>query len=398
MESIKKLLNEFKKGNIIVVFDDENRENEADLIVPIEKLTPDKVNFLITYGKGLLCAALSDNIIKDKGFCLMPDMRTSKHSTAFALSVDSKNVHTGISPHERYQTAIDLIDPSKSFKDFISPGHLFPLVAKNGGLLERRGHTEAGISLCKWSGLVEGALICEMINDKGKMFTKEEAIRFARKNDLPFCTIEELVEYQNRTYPNVENIVTAKLNSEYGLFDITIYKETYKEKEHVFLSMGDYKNGILRIHSECFTGDVLFSKTCDCNSQLRTALNMISKDKKGAIIYLRQEGRDIGLAEKIKAYALQQQKGMDTVEANLQLGHKVDNRDYHQAAWILKDQGYKNVRLLTNNPQKAEYLIIHGFKVTVENLKVHVKPENYNYLYTKKIKMGHNILIEGDKK
>jgi 3,4-dihydroxy 2-butanone 4-phosphate synthase/GTP cyclohydrolase II len=397
MGSIKKLLNEFKKGNIIIVFDDENRENEADLIIPIEKCSPEKINFLITHAKGLLCAALSENIVRDKGLCLMPDSKTSKHSTAFTLSVDSRDVHTGISAFERHQTAIDLINPSKTFKDFITPGHLFPLIAKNGGLLERKGHTEAAISLCKWTGLIEGALICEMINEKGKMFSKDEAIKYAKKHKLPFCTIEDLVEYQNQTYPNIEKIVKAKLTTEYGLFDITIYKELFKEKEHIFLSMGDYTNGVLRIHSECFTGDVLFSKTCDCNNQLRTALEKIAKDGKGAIIYLRQEGRDIGLSEKIKAYALQQEKGMDTVEANLELGHKVDNRDYHQAAWILKDQGYSNIRLLTNNPQKADSLIKHGFKVNVENLNVCVKPENYKYLYTKKTKMGHNILIEGEK-
>ena len=222
-------------------------------------------------------------------------------------------------------------------------------------------------------------------------------MKYAKKHKLPFCTIEDLVDYQNQTYPNIEKIVKAKLPSEYGLFDITIYKELYKEKEHIFLSMGDYTKGVLRIHSECFTGDVLFSKTCDCRNQLHTALEKIAKDGKGAIIYLRQEGRGIGLAEKIKAYALQQEKGMDTVEANLELGHKVDNRDYHQAAWILKDQGYSNVRLLTNNPTKAESLVNHGFKVNVENLTVSIKPENYKYLYTKKTKMGHNILIEGDK-
>ncbi len=398
MESITKLLDEFKKGNIIVVFDDENRENEADLIVSMENISPEKVNFLITHAKGLLCAALSEDIVKDKGLCLMPDSRTSKHSTAFTLSVDSINVHTGISAFERCQTAVDLINPSKTFKDFITPGHLFPLVAKNGGLLERRGHTEAATSLCKWTGLVEGALICEMVNENGKMLSKDEAVKFAKKHKLPFCTVEDLVEYQNKTYPNVEKIVKANLNTEYGMFDITIYKEFYNDKEHIFLSMGDYTNGVLRIHSECFTGDVLFSKTCDCKNQLHTALKKISEDGKGAIIYLRQEGRGIGLGEKIKAYALQQQKGMDTVEANIELGHKADNRNYHQAAWILKDQGYKEIHLLTNNPEKTEGLLNHGFKVCPENLNVCIKPENYNYLYTKKTKMGHNILIEGDEK
>ena len=397
MESITNLVEKYKNGEIIVVFDDENRENEADLIVAIDKITTDDVNFLINHGKGLVCAALSENIINDKGLPLMPDNKNAKHSTAFTISVDSKTTNTGISPYERYITAKDLIDPCKTLKDFVTPGHLFPLMAKKGGLLERRGHTEAAISLCKWANLTEGALICEMIKDDGKMYSKEEAKEFARNHNLQFCAIEELVEYQNITYSNVKKIVTAKLTTDYGLFNITIYKELGNDKEHVFLSMGDYKTGVIRIHSECFTGDVLFSRSCDCRSQLHTALETIATDGKGAIVYLRQEGRGIGLGEKIKAYALQQEKGMDTVEANLELGHKVDDRNYHQAAWILKDQGYEEVRLLTNNPDKAKSLEIHGFKVIVENLDVCVVPENYKYLYTKKIKMGHNIMLEGAK-
>ena len=394
MEVIQDLLQDFGAGKIAVVFDDENRENEADLIVPIDKLTPEKVNFLVTHGKGLVCASLSEDIIMDKGFPLMPTTKTDPHSTAFTISVDSKSVKTGISPQERFITAKDLLSPDKTLRDFITPGHLFPLVAKKGGLLERRGHTEAAISLCEWAGLSKGALICEMINEEGKMYSKNEAMDFAKKFDLAFCTIEELVEYQNKTYPNVEKIVSARLITEYGIFDITIYKELYKEKEHVFLSMGDYTNGIVRIHSECFTGDVLMSKTCDCGNQLNLALRKISNEGKGAIVYLRQEGRGIGLGEKIKAYALQQNKGLDTVEANIHLGHKIDNRDYHQAAWILKDQGFKEVRLLTNNPNKAEFLSLHGLKVDVENLNICASPENYDYLYTKKTKMGHKISLK----
>jgi len=395
MKKMKELLKNFSDGEIVVVFDDENRENEADLIVAIDKLTPDKVNFLITHAKGLLCASLSEYIILRIGLPLMPSSNSDPHSTAFTISVDSKAVKTGISPFERYITAKDLIDPDKTLKNFTTPGHLFPLIAKNGGLLERRGHTEAAVSLCKLTGLPEGALICEMINEDGKMYNKSEAKAFAKKYNLSFCTIDELIHYQNINIPNVEKIVTAKLTTEFGLFDITIYKELYKDKEHVFLSMGDYTNGVVRIHSECFTGDVLFSKTCDCKSQLHSALERIARDGKGAVVYLKQEGRGIGLAEKIKAYALQQTKGLDTAEANLELGHKVDNRDYHCAAWILKDQGYKEVKLLTNNPHKAESLIEHNLKVSIEDFDVCIRPENYNYLYTKKIKMGHKIPIEG---
>ncbi len=393
MKDIRKLLKDFQDGKIVVVFDDVKRENEADLITAIDRLTAEKVNFLITYGKGLLCAALSDEIIDKKGFPFMPALNKVPHSTAFTLSVDSKKVKTGISPYERYLTAIDLIDKNKNFQDFITPGHLFPLAAKKGLLLERRGHTEAAVSLCKWADLPQGALICEMINDSGEMYSREEAMEFARLHNLGFCDIEDLVEYQNLKFPNIEKTSTAKLTTEYGVFDITVYREMFSDKEHVFLSKGNFTKGIVRIHSECFTGDVLASKTCDCRSQLHFALKKISDEGSGALVYLRQEGRGIGLGEKIKAYQLQQKKGLDTVEANLKLGHKVDNRDYHCAAWILKDQGFKEVRLLTNNPDKEEGLKEHGLKVTIENFNVEVKPENYNYLLTKKQKMGHKIVL-----
>jgi 3,4-dihydroxy 2-butanone 4-phosphate synthase / GTP cyclohydrolase II len=393
MDQITDLLKNFSKGEIAVVFDDEDRENEADLIVSIEKLTPEKVNFLATYGKGLICTALSEEIIRDKGFPLMPSNRKDPHSTAFTLSVDSISTKTGISPYERYITAKDLIDPKKINKDFITPGHMFPLLAKNGGLLERRGHTEAAVTLCKLSGLIEAALICEMVGNDGKMISKKEAFDFAKQHNLSFCSIEEMVEYQKLNFLNVEKIAKAKLPTEYGLFDITIYKELYQNKEHIFLSMGDFTEGVVRIHSECLTGDVFSSRTCDCGTQLKNSLIRISEDKKGAIIYLRQEGRGIGLSEKIKAYDLQQTKGFDTVDANLELGHKVDYRDYHQAAWILKEEGFKYVKLITNNPQKTECLQKHGLNVIVETMKSYAVPENLKYLKTKKDKLGHNIKI-----
>ena len=394
MEKISNLLERFKNGDIVIVFDDEKRENEADLIVAIDKLTPEKVNFLATYGKGLICAALSEDIVKQKGLPLMPSLKNDMHSTAFTISVDSIKVKTGISPYERYITAKDLIDPAKTLKDFITPGHLFPLAAKKNGLLQRRGHTEAAVSLCKWANLPEGALICEMVRDDGNMLSIEEAKEFSYKFSLPFCTVEDLIEYQKLNFSNVEKISTAKLNTEYGEFDITVYKEIGAEKEHIFLSMGDYKNGIVRIHSECLTGDVFFSKTCDCNSQLRNTLINISNDKKGGIVYLRQEGRGIGIGEKIKAYSLQQNLGLDTVDANLRLGYREDERDFHQAAWILKDQGYERVRLVTNNPFKIEALKKHNFIVEIEKIKNCVHKESLKYLYTKKTKMGHFLNLD----
>ncbi|HOV15098.1 MAG TPA: GTP cyclohydrolase II [Spirochaetota bacterium] len=393
MEKTKKLLKDFSNGKIVVVFDDLDRENEADLIVAIDKLTPEKVNFLVTYGKGLVCASLNQDIVLQKGFPLMPSNKGDNYATAFTISVDSRNVKTGISPYERYVTAKELLDPTKTLKDFITPGHLFPLSAKRGGLLERRGHTEAAVSLCKWAGLNEGALICEMVKDDRNMLSIEEAKEFASKNDLPFCTVDQLVDYQKKSYPNVEKVSNAKLKTQFGEFDITVYNELYKDKEHIFLSMGDFTNGVVRVHSECLTGDVFASKTCDCQSQLHNALRKISEEKSGAIVYLRQEGRGIGLGEKIKAYKLQQQNGLDTVEANIKLGHKADNRDFDQAAWILKDQGFKTVRLLTNNPDKVESLKSHGLEVKKEKFEIKPIPENFNYLKTKKDKLGHSIEI-----
>lgn len=394
MEEVSNLLERFKKGEIVIVFDDEKRENEADLVVAIDKLMPEQVNFLATYGKGLICAALSEDIVKQKGLPLMPTLKNDLHSTAFTISVDSINVKTGISPYERYITAKDLIDPQKTLKDFITPGHLFPLAARKGGLLQRKGHTEAAVSLCKWTGLPEGALICEMVKDDGNMLSLEEAKDFANKHNLAFCKIEDLVEYQKLNFSNVERVSEAKLNTEYGLFEIIVYKEHGTEKEHLFLSMGDYKNGIVRIHSECLTGDVFFSKSCDCNSQLRNTLYQISKESKGAIIYLRQEGRGIGLGEKVKAYFLQQTHNLDTVDANLKLGHKDDERDFHQAAWILKDQKFEKVRLVTNNPHKIETLKRHNFIVQVEKIKNCVHKESLKYLHTKKNKMGHLLNLD----
>jgi 3,4-dihydroxy 2-butanone 4-phosphate synthase/GTP cyclohydrolase II len=394
-DRIRDLVKQFASGKPAVVFDSKDRENEADIIVPCQNVTPEDVNFMISKARGLLCVSLSEEIVAQKGFPLMPSSNTDPHSTAFTLSIDSASVKTGISPAERCQTARDLLDPGKTMKDFITPGHLFPLIARNGGILERQGHTEAAVTLCRWGSLSEAALICEMIKDDGEMYSEEEAKTFAREHDLPFCTIADLVEYQKLHFSNIKQISKAGLPTAYGAFDITVYNELYTGNEHIFLSLGDYRSGVLRIHSECFTGDVLGSKRCDCQSQLHRALAIIEEEGKGAVIYLRQEGRGIGLGEKIKAYELQQQ-GLDTVEANIELGHGADQRDYHQAAWILKDQGYETVRLLTNNPDKQNSIAEHGIKVIQENHIGEVNPVNLHYLLTKKTKMGHSIKFEGE--
>lgn len=388
------IIKAFSRGKGVVIFDDETRENEADIIIPIEKLSPDKVQLMISKARGVLCAALSRDIVQDKGIPLMPSLKNDPHATAFTLSVDSRECSTGVSAYERYITARDLIDPSKKMADFVTPGHLFPLIAKDGGMLQRNGHTEAAVSLCKWANLAEGALICEMIKDDGSMYSRDEAKEFAVSEGLNYCSVEDLINYQRTQFSNVEKLVQSRLTTQFGIFDISVYKELFTDKEHVFLSMGDFTQGPVRIHSECLTGEVFSSLKCDCNNQLHSALELIAREKKGALVYLRQEGRGIGLAEKIKAYKLQQEEGLDTIDANIKLGHKADNRDFHQAAWILKDQGFdSNIQLVTNNPDKMKSLEKHGFAVQPISLKTAVCEDNRDYLKTKKDRMGHNLDI-----
>ncbi len=391
MQDMKKVIERFSNGEIVIVFDDLYRENEADLIVAIDKLSPEKITFLITYGRGILCASLNEEIVRKKGFPLAPSNKADKHATAFTLAVDSVKTKTGVSAIERYVTAKELVNPNTTLKDFVTPGHLYPLRARAGHLLERRGHTEAAVSLCKWAKLTEAALICEMVKDDGNMLSIEETKEFANKFGIPFCTVEELVEYQKLNYTNVSKLAESKLATKYGKFDIKIYQELYTNKEHVFLSMGDYTKGVVRIHSECATGDIFHSVMCDCGYQLEKSLETIAKNGSGAVVYLRQEGRGIGLSEKIKAYKLQQDEKLDTVEANIKLGHFEDERDFHQAAWILKENGFKTVRLLTNNPLKLKALEKHGFTVVRETLPPNITDENREYLKTKKNKMGHII-------
>jgi 3,4-dihydroxy 2-butanone 4-phosphate synthase/GTP cyclohydrolase II len=395
MSSIADVVSRFAKGEMVVVFDDEDRENEADIVLAIEGATPEKLSFIVNQAKGLLCAALRDDVARARGLPLMPSNKSDQHATAFTLSVDSRSCRTGISPAERCQTARDLLNPNFTLSDFVTPGHLFPLIARSGGLLERRGHTEAAVTLCDWAKVAPGALICEMIRDDGRMYSRAEAEAFAREHDLGFCTIDELGEYQRLMKTNVRKVSEARLPTRHGIFDIAVYEELYPGKEHLFMSMGEFTRGPVRIHSECLTGDVFASRKCDCGAQLDAALGRISREGAGAIVYLRQEGRDIGLGEKIKAYALQQQEGLDTVEANLRLGHRADARDFHQAAWILKEQGFTEVRLLTNNPDKVGAIEAHGLLVVPAGIEIPPLPENLSYLSTKQKKMGHRLSLKG---
>ncbi len=393
LKRVEKVIDAFKKGGIVVVFDDEKRENEADLIMAAECADEKAIDFIITRGKGLLCCAISKEIADSKGFSLMGTNKKDPHSTAFTISVDSCLCKTGISPLERALTSRKIADKNTVFKDFITPGHLFPIIAREKLLMERHGHTEAAVALTRWAGLQEAALICELVGKNGAMCDKDEAFLFSQEHNLPYCTIKEMITYTLLHTQSVKKESSAKLKTEYGEFDISIYKDLTNGREHVFLSQGDYTKGILRIHSECFTGDIFHSKSCDCRDQLDEALSIIQKEGKGAIVYLRQEGRGIGLGEKIKAYNLQQNENLDTVEANIKLGFDDDERDYHQAAWILKDKRYEGqtINLLTGNPNKMNCLKMHGF--TVKQVIPHytMREENKKYLSTKKNKMGHTI-------
>ena len=393
---VESILARFALGEPVVVFDDEDRENEADIIVPIEGLTAEKVGFLVREAKGLVCAALHEDVVRSRGLPLMPSNKLDAHATAFTISVDSRSTRTGISPAERCQTAIDLLNPTYTLNNFVTPGHLFPLVARRGGVLERQGHTEAAVSMCEWAGLQPGALICEMIRDDGEMYRRDKAEAFAREHQIGFCTINDLLNFQRMRESNVRKRSEARLPTEHGVFNVTIYEELHTGKEHLFLSMGDFVNGPVRIHSECLTGDVLGSRKCDCGGQLQSAMKRIAEEGCGAIIYLRQEGRGIGLSEKIKAYALQDREGLDTIEANLALGHLADARDFHQAAWILKENGFERVRLLTNNPDKVHCLEKHGIKVVPGAIEMPPSIDNYKYLFTKKSRMGHRLSLRGE--
>jgi 3,4-dihydroxy 2-butanone 4-phosphate synthase/GTP cyclohydrolase II len=379
----------FAKGDIVVVFDHESRENEADLIVAVDKATQAQVNFLIREARGLLCVAVGADFARSKGLPRMSSMNQERHGTGFTLSIDSRRARTGISAAERLITAQDLVRPGSMIGDFVSPGHLFPVVARDGGLLERDGHTEAAVTLCQWAGMTPAAFMCEMIGPDGGMLNRQTAEAFAQQNGLAFCDMKDLVGRERRLRPTVRRVADACLPTRFGTFGITVYEEPYTKREHVFLRMGDPSKGPIRVHSECLTGDAFGSRTCDCGDQLGQAMERVAREGHGGIVYLRQEGRGIGLGQKIKAYALQQNDGMDTVEANLALGHGDDERDYDSAAWMLKDQGVVEVSLMTNNPDKVDGLRRHGLIVTRLAHEMPPCQGNFRYMKTKQDKMGH---------
>lgn len=396
ISSIPDVLTDIKKGEIVIVVDDEERENEGDFIIPADMITPQAVNFMTKYGRGLMCVPITKERADKLGLDEMVQKNTALHQTRFTVSVDAvKNTTTGISAFDRYETIRAMSDPDTKPEDLARPGHIFPLVASPGGVLERAGHTEATVDLTRLSGFRPVGVLCEIIDDDGQMARGDRLFEIAEEHDLKIMTIEDLIAYRRKTEKLVECTAVSKFPSLYGEFKLHLYRNTITYESHLALVKGNIKptsTTLVRVHSECLTGDVMGSLRCDCGDQLRTALKMIGKAKTGVLLYLRQEGRGIGIKHKIKAYEYQD-LGMDTVEANEKLGFKPDLREYGTGAQILYDLGVRKMKLLTNNPRKI--IGISGYNLeVVKRLPLEIPPRDANrkYLETKRDKLNHMIL------
>lgn len=391
--TINEAIEDIKNGRPIVVVDDEDRENEGDLFIPAEAASEEIINFMIKEARGLMCVPITKERAEKLCLNYMTEDNTDNHGTAFTVSVDSfEGTTTGISVLDRLKTIKDLADDSMKEGSFRKPGHIFPLIAKENGVLERKGHTEAAVDLSRLAGFKEVGVIIEILNDDGKMARRDDLLDFCQNHDLKIITIEDLILYRKVNEKLVKSEVRTKLPTKYGDFEIVAYSDKIEEKEYVVIIKGDIQNKekiSVRLHSECLTGDVFGSKRCDCGEQLERALVEIEERGEGILIYLRQEGRGIGLINKLKAYNLQEQ-GYDTVEANHQLGFNDDLRDYAVAAQIIKDLGIKSVSIMTNNPLKISGLEKYGIKVLErEELEILSNGIDKEYLKTKKEKMGH---------
>lgn len=397
-DPIEDAIRDIRNGKLVVVVDDEDRENEGDFIAAAASITPEIVNFMSKHGRGLICVPLPEDRCDELGLELMVSNNTALHETAFTVSVDllGNGCTTGISAHDRAKTIQALIDPFLDSKDLGRPGHIFPLRAKKGGVLRRAGHTEAAVDLARLAGFPPpyGGVLVEIMNDDGSMARLPELIEVAKKFDFRLISIKDLIEYRIKRDSLIEEIVRVDMPTQYGDFKLVAFKEKNSANEHLALIKGEWQKDepvLTRVHSSCFTGDILGSLRCDCGEQLHKAMEMVQKEGRGVILYMNQEGRGIGLLNKLKAYRLQEE-GMDTVEANLHLGFQMDQRDYGVGAQILRSLGVTKLRLMSNNPRKRVGLVGYGLEI-VENIpiQVHPNPHNEKYLQTKRDKLGHEL-------
>ncbi|HNS11131.1 MAG TPA: bifunctional 3,4-dihydroxy-2-butanone-4-phosphate synthase/GTP cyclohydrolase II [Bacteroidia bacterium] len=401
LNTIEEAINDLKAGKAIIVVDDANRENEGDFIVPAEMATPEIINFMATHGRGLICVALTEERCQQLDLNLMVQKNTSSHETQFTVSVDllGFGTTTGISASDRSKTVRALIDPKTKKEDLGRPGHIFPLIAKKGGVLRRTGHTEATVDLSRLAGFQPAGALVEIMNEDGTMARLPDLIKISEKFDLKIISIEDLIAYRLKKESLIEKEVTVKLPTTWGDFNLHAYRQITTGQEHLALVKGEWKSDepvLVRVHSSCLTGDIFGSCRCDCGPQLHASMTMIEKEGRGVIVYMNQEGRGIGLLNKLKAYKLQE-NGLDTVEANIELGFESDERDYGVGAQILRDLGVSKMRLMTNNPKKRAGLIGYGLEITeVVPIEMESNQYNHSYLQTKRDKLGHDIRMVKD--